>query len=499
MKTKKSTMEMAVLISMILILAGAAYAIDCQFSESCSGSFTFDPLGGAHLSGMPASNFCCDVGDAVMSPVFDSGYGASSVLFWRLPDGSVTINKISDPPVGATPVFLNGDENIAVLYYAAPKNAGDPCPPYYDCVASMDDVDAADVSDCSEHPLRICVTEYPITAEKTFPIIVGRTGPLSLTTQDFSCGVSDGVCPDLFEQSDGTAIDCGGVDGPDDPDCFEVCDDGVDNNGDGNLDCADPVCCANPACWDDYAADPDGEAAFGGICCADGWDNDQNSATDYVDLNCLSSLPVPTGSFTEITQPASNQNFRLMALEFTDESDPYYPSVDWTFAIESTSGCAAGYPDVSLPAGAQTVTPGDTIDLGDLALVAHDVDCEVTISAVSSSSTVYGLYSLTYLPTAICPNCEVTEVPAVTQPITLYSASQSDAQAAYESAESAVDSLDQRCSASACSGEVSTKLAEAKNHLFFAAEYLGLCSPGDISCRYAQYYAQEAESLIQGS
>ncbi|MFT4702345.1 MAG: cysteine-rich repeat protein [Bradymonadia bacterium] len=56
---------------------------------------------------------------------------------------------------------------------------------------------------------------------------------------------------------------------------IELCDDGVDNDGDGNADCDDTDCAAEPAC--ETLTDED---------CGDGVDNDGDGNTDCADADC---------------------------------------------------------------------------------------------------------------------------------------------------------------------------------------------------------------------
>lgn len=52
----------------------------------------------------------------------------------------------------------------------------------------------------------------------------------------------------------------------------EICADGIDNDGDGLIDCQDPDCEANEACIDEV--------------CNDGIDNDGDGLTDCEDSEC---------------------------------------------------------------------------------------------------------------------------------------------------------------------------------------------------------------------
>lgn len=81
----------------------------------------------------------------------------------------------------------------------------------------------------------------------------------------------------------------------------QICDDGIDNNGDGLIDCVDPDCASNPACqeicddgidnnWDLKIDCADPRCAFDPVCpenCTDGIDDDGDGDTDCEDLDCL--------------------------------------------------------------------------------------------------------------------------------------------------------------------------------------------------------------------
>ncbi|MEM6291226.1 MAG: PPC domain-containing protein [Myxococcota bacterium] len=72
------------------------------------------------------------------------------------------------------------------------------------------------------------------------------------------------------------------------PDPPEVCDDGIDNDGDVYADCADPDCSALPPCAGCVAgANPTAE--FGVEACTDGIDNDCDGEVDCDDDDCTAS------------------------------------------------------------------------------------------------------------------------------------------------------------------------------------------------------------------
>ena len=83
------------------------------------------------------------------------------------------------------------------------------------------------------------------------------------------CGVE--VCDDTIDNDGDGDIDCDDADCALDPSCLEDCTDGVDNDGDGDTDCADADCAADASCSED---------------CTDGVDNDLDGAIDCADTDC---------------------------------------------------------------------------------------------------------------------------------------------------------------------------------------------------------------------
>ncbi len=85
----------------------------------------------------------------------------------------------------------------------------------------------------------------------------------------FCCNVAwDGLCADLFQDQCGGT--CGGPD-------TEVCDDGVDNDNDGLVDCQDADCDGDPNC-----VGPGFE-----FNCGNGLDDDLDGAVDCDDFDCF--------------------------------------------------------------------------------------------------------------------------------------------------------------------------------------------------------------------
>ena len=104
----------------------------------------------------------------------------------------------------------------------------------------------------------------------------------------------DEDCTDGIDNDGDGLIDCDdSVDCGDDPACTEpppdseICDDGVDNDGDGQIDCNDSDCGDDPVC-DEPPSDPE--------ICDDGIDNDGDGLTDCADrLDCRQDPACKTG------------------------------------------------------------------------------------------------------------------------------------------------------------------------------------------------------------
>ncbi len=123
--------------------------------------------------------------------------------------------------------------------------------------------------------------EIEVTGGVTYYVIVdgfslSAAGDYVLDVAAGPCGGAE-ICDDGVDNDGDGQIDCRDVDCAGDPACIvpaEVCDDGIDNDGDGDIDCADLDCDAEPVCFV-----PD-------EVCNDGVDNDGDGDIDCVDLDC---------------------------------------------------------------------------------------------------------------------------------------------------------------------------------------------------------------------
>ena len=128
---------------------------------------------------------------------------------------------------------------------------------------------------------------------------------------DPGCSDADLDLDDHVDQNDFDAfLMCvGGANIPYPPGCTEVCDDGIDNDADGLIDCADPDCWADPTCpeicdngidddTDGYVDCRDTRCAGDPSCpapevCDDALDNDLDGLTDCTDPDCAADPACP--------------------------------------------------------------------------------------------------------------------------------------------------------------------------------------------------------------
>jgi hypothetical protein len=101
------------------------------------------------------------------------------------------------------------------------------------------------------------------------------------------------VCGDGIDNDADGRVDCADDECAAVPPCVglppghpEICDDGGDNDGDGLTDCQDPLCAGHPRCTVQptptlYAAPP-----MPPEVCGDGVDNDRNGLVDCLDAAC---------------------------------------------------------------------------------------------------------------------------------------------------------------------------------------------------------------------
>jgi len=130
-------------------------------------------------------------------------------------------------------------------------------------------------------------------AAETLSVTVGETpsylivesyrypGRFSLTT---SCVFPPENCTNSIDDDDDGDKDCADSDCASESECLTPtsehwCDDDLDNDEDGQTDCADSDCASDAACVGQVE-----------LACGDGMDNDEDGATDCADTDCVASV-----------------------------------------------------------------------------------------------------------------------------------------------------------------------------------------------------------------
>tara|TARA_Y100000310_G_scaffold333762_1_gene411970 strand:+ start:220 stop:2175 length:1956 start_codon:yes stop_codon:yes gene_type:complete len=113
------------------------------------------------------------------------------------------------------------------------------------------------------------------------------------------CGVSlvETDCSDGIDDDGDGEIDCGDSDCVGDSACVEICDDGIDNDGDSLIDCLDSDCAGDSACVE---------------ICDDGFDNDGDGLDDCLDSDCVGNVACVTctlaNAYWETTDETDTEN-----------------------------------------------------------------------------------------------------------------------------------------------------------------------------------------------
>jgi hypothetical protein len=149
-----------------------------------------------------------------------------------------------------------------------------------------------------------------------------------------------GVCPELV-CDDNVDNDGDGLTDSDDPDCAEmICDDALDNDGDGLVDCDDPDCDSSGDCE---------------LICDDNVDNDGDGVTDCVDPNCAAD---PACQVSSSLLPRTTTAQPLLC--YDEIGDPTDCTTGDCFGQDGfyEAGCSANPRFVSNDSG----TPGNASD-----------------------------------------------------------------------------------------------------------------------------------------
>jgi hypothetical protein len=206
---------------------------------------------------------------------------------------------------------------------------------------------------------------YTFNEADTYVIVVTSFG--SRSTGAYTLDVTPSAptmetsCDDGLDNDDDGYVDCEDSDCSNNSACPEVCDDGEDNDYDGYVDCYDSECEDDPNCieicddeedndLDGYTDCQDSDCADDLNCaeiCVDGLDNDYDGYTDCRDMDC-----VDDPSCIEVCDDGEDND----ADGYTDCADTQCTTDPACVTGPCTAGtclCLAG-PDLTLPSDIQT-------------------------------------------------------------------------------------------------------------------------------------------------
>jgi hypothetical protein len=172
-------------------------------------------------------------------------------------------NCATDPACGPTPVCTDSDGDGFF------KESG--CGTAVDCNAADRAINPGAAEACNDSKDNDCDGKADCTDMDCANDPACAPAPV--------CTDSDG---DSYykEAGCGTSVDCNDSDGAINPGATELCNDGIDNDCDGMIDCADGECKASTLCAP--AVTPEN--------CSDGIDNDGDGKVDCADRDCRNDL-----------------------------------------------------------------------------------------------------------------------------------------------------------------------------------------------------------------
>lgn len=202
-----------------------------------------------------------------------------------------------------------------------------------------------------------------------------------------AANVATEVCDDLLDNDGNGLLDCADPTCANTLECPEICDNGMDDDGDMLVDCADMFC-------DGMMCNMTGSMCVAGACtcpggnvemaCAGGVDDDCDGMIDCADMDCAAAPACLTSSVSGVDYPVITHGGKLLisGAGFTGSTMVTIGGVSVMFTVDSaTQITIASMPD-NVPLGTQplvvTTLGGDTIpfDLTVIHLLINELDAD---------------------------------------------------------------------------------------------------------------------------
>jgi len=244
-----------------------------------------------------------------------------------------------------------------------------------DIQAVVDTGNGCDPDDCEANgwnppPTPESMDWFAFAGTPYYIVIDGWQGASSNFTMTVSCTPADETdCGDGIDNDLDGAIDCADTDCLGNPACPETdCTDGVDNDADGHIDCADPDCSSAPTCIPE-------------LNCVDGADNDLDGAIDCDDSDCATA----TSCLPELACDDGIDNDADGDVDCLDSDCNTDPSCGLCYPTTQTLGCgdvyfgdnSGGVSDIDSYCG---MAPGAFPGPEDYFVVSPAVSATVTVS-----------------------------------------------------------------------------------------------------------------------
>ncbi|MBX2802699.1 MAG: hypothetical protein KTR31_33775 [Myxococcales bacterium] len=236
-----------------------------EFTAPSSGSYVFDTVGTVFSSNLGLLDVCggneLECNDGWLGPF------VGDQVAWYLDAGDSVVAVIDGEGIG----LAHGEFTLNVAHLEASETVCD----------DLRDLDNDAFADCRDSD---CATDPWCFEYDCNDGIDNDRGAdeFLVDCQDPDCIGAKGceICDDGLDNNGDTLVDC------DDPDCafdtancFEDCTNGIDDDGDGQTDCVDTQCGGDPVCDE---------------ICDDGIDQDGDGDTDCDDTECRGD-PACTG------------------------------------------------------------------------------------------------------------------------------------------------------------------------------------------------------------